>query len=131
MESLLADIDFTSTLFLSQIMVWMDGGSVTLELADRNSTEFTVEFCQTMSLKKYPQLRIPGSFLFNGIEIPIRSNDEQIILNALRELRLSDNLLTEEQRLPKHLAYRAIIDEQIAFVKSNKYLAIAKEMGRL
>lgn len=132
MENLLADIDFTSNLVLKQVMIWMDGGSVTLSLTDRNFTEFTVEFCQVMSLKKDPRTSIPGSFLLNKIEIPIRSDDERVVLNALKHLQFSDELLAKEQREPKHLpTYREIIGEQIAFVESNEYLKIAKEMGRL
>lgn len=110
----------------------MDGGSVTLELADANSVEFMVEFCQAMSLKKYPDLSIPGSFLLNEIEIPIRSNDERIILGALKHFQFSDKLLAKEQYKPERLAsYRRIIHERIAFVESTNYLTIAKEMGRL
>jgi hypothetical protein len=132
MENLLAGIDFSGTLLLNQVMLWMDGGSVTLDLTDRNFLGFTIEFCQMMSLRKYPGASIPGSFLLNEIEVPIRSNEEKIILNALKQIQLSDKLLAEEQRLPKHMAtYREIINERIGFVESDKYLTIAKEMGRL
>jgi len=132
MENLLAGIDFNDNLLLNQVALWMDGGSVTLYLTDKYSTEFTVEFCQTMSLKKHPYLSIPGSFLLNKIEIPIRSPYERIVLNALERLQFSVELLAVEKRKPKQLpTYREIIDERIAFVESNEYLAIAKKMGRL
>jgi hypothetical protein len=127
MENVLTGIDLTSTVLLKQVIVWMDGGSVTLELVDKYSTEFTVEFYQIMSLKKYPNVSIPGSFLLNGAEIPIRSDSERIILGALRQLHFSDELLASSQLS----VYREIINKQISFVESDNYLTIAKEMGRL
>ena len=132
MENILTSIDFNGTLTLNQVMLWMDGGSVTLDWTDKNATAFTVEFCQTMFLEKHSYASIPGSFLLRKIEIPIRSDDEQIILNALRQIQYSPKLIAEEKRLPKQmLTYRTIIDERIAFVASDEYLIIAKKMGRL
>ncbi|WP_151088983.1 hypothetical protein [Hymenobacter baengnokdamensis] len=132
MENLLVGLDFRDNLILHQVSLWMDGGSVTLNLTDTNYTAFTVEFCQIMFLTKHPQKNFPGSFLLNKIEIPIRSDDEQVILNSLKHLSFSDKLIAEEKNTPKNLTtYREIINERIAFVESEEYLVIAKKMGRL
>ena len=135
MKNLLTGIDFAKRIVLKQVLLWMDGGSATLYLVDENATEFTVEFCQTMILEKHSYTNVPGSFLLNKTEIPIRSDEEQTILTALKKLQFSTELLAEEQRASKQLpgspTYREIIDERIAFVESNDYLIIAKEMGRL
>jgi len=104
----------------------MDGGSVTLKLIDSKSTAFSVEFCQTMLLQKHSYTHIPGSFLFNNKELPIRSVGEKQILSALRNLYFKDSLPTDQVT-----ATKVWIQELIDFVESEEYLRIAALMGRL
>ncbi|TGE28100.1 hypothetical protein [Hymenobacter metallicola] len=122
----LAYLDFTAPPVLKQILCWMDGGSVTLNLCDCRAKPFSVEFSQTINLDKdyaakYSDSHIPGSFLLNDAAVPIRSNDEQIILDALKQLNLKNQSALEQQ----------ILQERIAFVESEEYLRVAALMGRM
>lgn len=98
----------------------MDGGTITLYLLDANATEFSIEFCQKMFLKKRLDFGIPGSFLLNGQEVPIRSDNEKQLLQALRDMSFGTLNLLDKR----------IIKESIAFVESEEYLRIAALMGR-
>jgi hypothetical protein len=102
----------------------MDGGSVTLKLINSKSTSFSVEFCQTMLLQKRSCTHIPGSFLFNNKELPIRSYGEKQLLSAIRNLRFKDSLPIDQVTATKEY-----IQELIDFVESEEYLRIAALMG--
>ncbi|OWP64459.1 hypothetical protein CDA63_03555 [Hymenobacter amundsenii] len=111
---------FITPFQLKELIAWMDGGSITLYLLDGNKTEFSVEFCQKMILKEWAGTNIPGSFLLDGQEVSIRSDNEKQLLQALRGMSIG------------HLTSldKSIIQESIAFVESEEYLRIATLMGR-
>ncbi|WBA43549.1 hypothetical protein [Hymenobacter canadensis] len=113
-------------LILDELIAWMDGGSVTLKLIDSNGSAFNVEFGQTMLLEKQSYGNTPGSFLLNGKEVPIRSDSENTLLRALRNIHFKDSLPADQQT-----ATRVWIQELIDFVESEEYLRIAALMGRL
>ena len=117
------NIDFEGILTLAEVSYWMDGGSVSLMLTDENETEFEIVFCQRVILEihSYTKTWIPGSFLLNDVEIPIRSTEEKAILNALKKIIYSDAIYSEDIE---------IIKKEISFVESEEYLKIATKMGR-
>jgi hypothetical protein len=126
MKDIQTYIDLAGRLLLDELVAWMDGGSVTLKLIDSNGKGFNVEFCQTMHLQKYPFTNTPGSFLYNDQEVPIRSDSENILLKALRNVRFKETIPVEEQ-----ITIKAWIQQLIDFVESEDYLRIAAIMGRL
>ncbi len=78
-----------------------------------------------MLLQKTPHTTIPGSFLFNRTEVPIRSATEKKLLEALKNMRLGSGISAKETKSTK-----AVAEEKIAFVESEDYLLIARQMGR-
>ncbi|MDO7851263.1 hypothetical protein [Hymenobacter convexus] len=128
MDDLLKGIDLESGVTLNNAVAFMDGGSVMLWLTDSNQTPFEILFCQSVSLGKRsnPDAWIPGNFLLNNTEVPIRSNGERKILSALKSFKFSDKIPFKHRAIEREL-----IDSRIAFVESEDYLKIASEMGRI
>ena len=128
MEDFLKGIDFDGEIILKELGAWMDGGTITLELVDINHQAFEITICQTMTLgiNSLNGTWIPGTFRLNDVEIPIRSDSEKKILNALKALKFSDNIPSKSRPLEREL-----INSRIAFVESQEYLKIATQMGRL
>ena len=127
MEDFLESIDFEGEIILNELCAWMDGGTITLALVDSHEHTFEVTICQTMSLKIHSHTGtwIPGAFLFNDIEVPIRSNSEQTLLRALKSFKFSPEIPLKNRSLEKE-----IIIQGIAFVESEEYLQIASQMGK-
>jgi hypothetical protein len=127
-KSFLSSIDFAGGLTLNELMAWMDGGSVSLSMTDKNQTSFTVIFCQKVALEIYPGIGtwIPGSLLFNDVEVPIRSTSERVILDSLKTFKFSNRIPLKDRPLE-----RKIISDCISFVESEDYLETARIMGRL
>jgi hypothetical protein len=127
-ESFLSSIDFAGGLTLNELMAWMDGGSVSLSMTDKNQTSFTVIFCQKVALEIHPGTGtwIPGSLLFNDVEVPIRSTSERVILDSLKTFKFSNRIPLKDRPLE-----RKIISDCISFVESEDYLETARIMGRL
>ncbi|WBO86596.1 hypothetical protein [Hymenobacter yonginensis] len=119
-------LDLNNPLFLEELLAWMDGGSVTLKLIDSSGRAFNVEFGQTMFLEKQPYGNTPGSFLLNGQDVPIRSDSENTLLKALRNISFKATLPADQQK-----ATNDLIQESLDFVESEEYLRIATLMGRL
>ncbi len=119
-------LDLNGPLILDELIAWMDGGSVTLKLIDNSGSAFNVKFGQTMLLEKQPYGNTPGSFLLNGQEVPIRSDSENILLKALRNIRFKDSLPADQQT-----AINDLIQQSLDFVQSEEYLRIAALMCRL
>ena len=126
MEARIAALTLAQPLLLDELLAWMDGGTVTLQLIDRHNQAVSVEFVQRMSLKQYPHAPTPGSFVFENEEVPIRSTIETQLLKSLRQLRFKETLRGEQLQLSRQL-----IQQSIAFVESDDYLRVARLMGRL
>ena len=128
MDDLLKGIDLGGGITLNELLAWMDGGSITLKLSDSNRFPFEVTICQSMALEIHANTGtwIPGSFLLNNMEVPIRSDSEKALLTALKSLQFSPEIPRKNRALE-----REIISSRIAFVESEEYLQIASEMGRI
>jgi hypothetical protein len=126
------NIDFVNPLVLQRIIFWMDGGSISLDFLDADSRTINIQFTQTMSLKKYPFTPIPkgmytpGSLVYNEEEVPVRSDMEKQILKALEGFQFGAIIPSEGID-----STRKTVKDCIDFVKSDRYLQIASEMGRI
>lgn len=126
------NIDFVNPLVFQRIIFWMDGGSVSLDFLDADSRAINIQFTQTMSLKKYPFKPIPkgmytpGSLVYNEEEVPVRSDIEKQILEALEGFHFGAIIPSEGID-----STRETVKDCIGFVKSAKYLEIASEMDRI
>ena len=123
--------DFIKPLTFQKIGFWMDGGTVTIDFIDDDLHAIYIQFTQTIFLEKYPfspvprGMHTPGSLVYNEIEVPVRSELERHILDALKTVLFKDDL-PEDQRITT----RETIDERISFIESEEYLTLAAQMGR-
>lgn len=113
-------------LTIEDIILWMDGGSVTLITRDSESESFKIEFVQKVVLKKQEGLPYPGSLLLNENEIEIRSGLETKILAAIKNAIWGPKLVDSKNKLLKQ-----VVNEYLEFVTSDNYIKIAKQVGRM
>ena len=126
------NINFINPLVLQRTGFYMDGGSVSLDFIDADSRTINIQFTQTMYLKKYPFKPIPkgiytpGSLIYNEEEVPVRSDIEKQILEALEGFQFGAVIPSEGID-----STRKTVKDCIGFVRSDRYLEIASEMGKI
>ena len=113
-------------LTIEDIHAWMDGGSVTLVTKDADSNNFEIEFVQKVFLDKRNGLHYPGSLLLDKNEVEIRSALESKILSAVKDSGWGSKIIEKEKGL-----LRQMISECIDFVTSDKYIEVARKVGRI
>jgi len=117
------EFEFKGKPILTDIISFMDGGSVILQLKDSESlVKIEIRFMQAMILEKNPYSNYcSGSLILDNKEVPIRSSLEKAILSTLKTIDLGFRTNLE----------KSIINEKIAFVESDDYLVTAKKVGRI
>jgi len=103
-------------LTIDSLLVWMDGGTVTLFATDDKLNKFKIEFTQKVFLKKRKGNFRPGSLILNEKEVEVRSRLEKEIIKAIEEANLS----TRIDELDK-----SIIEDCIKFILSEDYAKMA------
>lgn len=113
-------------LTIEDVQTWMDGGTVTLLARDKESKSFEIEFVQKAFIKKGDNLPYPGSLLLDQKEIGIRSELESKIISAIKVADWGEKITEKEKGL-----LREMIDECVAFISSDRYLEVSKQLGRV
>jgi hypothetical protein len=106
------DIDLTSKIIVTELMAWMDGGSVTLTCKNAKNEAFNIEFTQNVIWEVPKPSKIPGRIYLNEELIEQRSELENLIIK-----NLENSTFFERQNLDKR-----ILAEKINYVKSDEYL---------
>lgn len=122
------DRDFNpkGKLTIEDVHAWMDGGTVTLVTRDSEFNYFEIEFVQNVSLQRRDNRPCPGSLLLDKKEVKIRSEVESKILASIKNAEWELKTLDKDQGLLTRM-----INECVNFVTSEKYLKVAREMGRI
>ena len=122
-----SDLNFDpkGTLIIEDVYAWMDGGTVSLVVKDEESKSFDVAFVQKAFLTKRDNAPYPGSLLLNKQEVKLRSETESRIISAIRKSDWGSRIAENEKR-----SMRLLINEAVDFVLSDKYLEVAKIVGR-
>ena len=116
----------TGQLTIEEVHAWMDGGSVTLLMMDKESKIFEIEFVQKAYLEKRDNLPYPGSLLLDKKEIGIRSALESKIISAINGADWGTKIIENEKG---HL--RQMINDCVDFIMSDKYIQVSKQVGRI
>ena len=105
-------IDLGSKIEIIELLVWMDGGSITLKCINFLSQEFEIEFVQNISWDWCESQNIPGRIYLNQKLVDQRSDLETDIIKAIGSsiYKAKD---TNDQTM---------LDEKLEYVKSDKYL---------
>jgi hypothetical protein len=114
------------TLIIEDVLVWMDGGSVTLKTVDSESNKFEIEFVQKVFLERTDHTSCPGALFLDKQEVAVRSDIESTILTFVKEAKWGQRIVEHEKQLLGDL-----IAECVDFVKSDKYIEIARAFGRI
>ncbi len=96
------------------LFAWMDGGTITVILANKDNSTLEIEFTQHADLKVSDLNPNPGRLLLNKKIVDVRSDLEAKIISVLKKSRCSDKLSQK------------CLDDAINFVESRQYILLAK-----
>jgi hypothetical protein len=113
-------LNITEKLTITDVQLWMDGGTATFVLMDKSSQTFEVEFVQKVALKRYNFLPRPGSLLLNRREVEVRSETEKEILVAIKLADWGTAIKDEEKEV-----FKGIKEDCIKFIESEYYIELA------
>ena len=104
---------------------WMDGGSITVQLATVNGDVLNIEFVQKVHTKKVVGQFPPGSAVINSQVVPVRSSLESEMLAVLKNAIVSEQVSVADKQF-----IEASLEKAIEFVESAAYIDMAKQIGR-
>ena len=99
----------------------LDGGSIFLTIRDRSERQHQIELVQSMFLTSADSARLPGRLYVDGELIAVRSEQERVLLEGLREA------MGASAEVPGGSDF---IRELLGFVESERYAGLAKGIGQ-
>ncbi len=114
-------IDFNSKIEIKELVIWMDGGSITLKCKNNLNREFEIEFVQNISWDLYDFLNIPGRIYLDKKLVNQRSDLEEKILCGLKEAKFSSKSSLDQK----------ILKEKLDYVNSEEYLTDQEKIKKV
>jgi len=115
----------TGQAVIVDLHAWMDGGSITVQLATVNGDVLNIEFVQKAHTKKVVGQFPPGSVVINSHVVSVRSSLESEMLAVLKNAIVSEQVSVADKQF-----IEASLEKAIEFVESAAYIDMAKQIGR-